>query len=67
MKYAGITEEQQEALVDIFKTCPLCVIRDTLIDAGLMDETFPHFYNSFDHGISVFWPGKIMKRLNDNE
>ena len=53
MEYEGITKEQQEALVDILKNCPLCVIRDTLIDAHIIDETFPNLYNDMIHGVSV--------------
>lgn len=44
--YEGITEEQQKQLIDIFTNCPLCVIRDTLIDAKIIDEDFPILYNS---------------------
>ena len=44
--YEGITEEQQKQLIDIFTNCPLCVIRDTLIDAKIIDETFPTLYHS---------------------
>lgn len=44
--YEGITEEQQKQLIDIFTNCPLCVIRDTLIDAKIIDESFPTLYNS---------------------
>lgn len=53
MEYEGITKEQQKSLVDIFTNCPLCVIRDTLIDAGITDETFPNLYNDMVHGVSV--------------
>ena len=44
--YEGITEEQQKQLIDIFTNCPLCVIRDTLIDTKIIDEDFPILYNS---------------------
>lgn len=46
MKDRVITKKEQEILVDIFKNCSMNAIRDTLIDAGIFDEDFPHFYNT---------------------
>ena len=61
MRYEGITPEQQEQLVHIFKTCPLCVIRDTLIDAGVVTEDFPVLYHGFSNGRMVVSAMKAIR------
>lgn len=48
-----MTQEEKLSLINIFQNNPYCVIRDTLIDAKITDETFPHFYYDMQHGLSV--------------
>ena len=60
-----ITKKEQEVLVDIFKNCSMNEVRDTLIDAGIFDEDFPHFYKTM-YKRPMYKPMK-PKPLTSNE
>lgn len=53
LKITNMTEKDKTALINIFKNNNYSEIRDTLIDAKITDETFPHFYTDMVHGLSI--------------
>jgi hypothetical protein len=56
-----LTKKEQNTLVKIFRECSPTLIRDTLIDGNVTDESFPRFYEEMDGKIKAS-KGYFMSR-----